>query len=94
MVSGSLDLDGWNTSNILDMSSMFSYASIGSIINFETWDTSNVTNMSSMFYGVSTSNLDLRNWNVCKVTSYEDFSSASSGIIGVPYFGDSSRCDG
>ena len=57
----------WNTSNVTDMSGLFSGAysfnqDIGS------WNTSNVTNMSSMFFTASAFNQDIGNWNTSSVT--------------------------
>ena len=58
----------WNTSNVTDMSNMFSYA-----YNFNEdigeWDTSKVTNMSRMFYYTQRFNQDIRKWNTSKVTN-------------------------
>ena len=76
------DISSWNTSNVTDMSHMFSGATaFNQPLN--TWDVSNVTNMSYMFAGVrysqkkwyrvnfyrySSFNQPLNNWNTSKVT--------------------------
>ena len=46
----SLDLTGWNTSNVTDMSSMFSNCRSLTSLDLTEWDTSNVTSMSYMLY--------------------------------------------
>ena len=73
------DISSWNTSNVTDMSHMFSGATaFNQPLN--TWDVSNVTNMSYMFAGVryvdgdsykriSSFNQPLWKWNVSKVTN-------------------------
>ena len=70
-------LENWNTSNVTDMSYMFSRAGeqattwdIGDLSN---WDTSNVTDMSAMFSnaGINATTWDigdLSNWNTSNVT--------------------------
>lgn len=48
-----LDLSGWNTSKVINMSRMFEkagfYSETFNIHGLEHWNTSNVTNMSYMF---------------------------------------------
>lgn len=44
-----IDLSGWNTSSVTDMSNMFAYSSHLIELNLSGWDTSNVTNMTEMF---------------------------------------------
>ena len=70
------NINHWNTSNIKDMSYLFSglwydgtknvYASFNQPLN--SWDTSAVTNMSNMFYGASAFNQPLTNFNTSAVT--------------------------
>ena len=65
-----LDVTGWNTSNVTDMSSMFSIANHSPTViikGLSTWDTSNVTDMSYMFYrlGRGDSNLTVVDY-LCK----------------------------
>ena len=73
------DISSWNTSNVTDMSHMFSGATaFNQPLN--NWDVSNVTDMSYMFAGVryvdgefyeriSSFNQPLWKWNVSKVTN-------------------------
>ena len=60
------DLSSWNTSNVINMSSMFMWAN-----NFNgdisTWDTSNVKDMISMFDGASSFNQNISSWNTSNV---------------------------
>jgi len=44
-----LDLSGWDTKNVTDMSNMFSYSKFNHPL--DSFNTSSVTNMSNMFYG-------------------------------------------
>jgi len=43
-----LDLSGWGTNNVTDMSNMFSYSNFNHPL--DSFDTSNVTNMSNIFF--------------------------------------------
>ncbi|HFC9135161.1 TPA: BspA family leucine-rich repeat surface protein [Enterococcus faecium] len=67
-----VDLNNLDTSNVTNMSSMFTGCSkLTSVEGINNWDTSNVTNMSSMFTGCSSLTiLDLSSWNCDKVTNY------------------------
>ena len=48
------DISKWNTSNVIDISSMFSRCEKLSLLpDISKWNTGNVTNMNSMFFGVS-----------------------------------------
>ncbi|MDQ0568117.1 BspA family leucine-rich repeat surface protein [Mycoplasma yeatsii] len=79
------DISSWNTSNVTDMSLMFHSAeSFNQDISTKTiknadgssyvaWDTSNVTNMYGMFQSARSFNQDISNWNVDKVTEFDDF---------------------
>ena len=68
----SLDLSGWNTSNVTDMSDMFQTCSSLTSLDLSHFDTSNVTSMERMFTGCrSLNSLDLSGWNTSKVTSME-----------------------
>ena len=65
----SLDFSGWDTSNVTDMSGMFSYC-YSADMNLSSWNTSNVTDMGAMFYynpGI-TSIGDVSGWDTSNVT--------------------------
>ena len=63
-----LDLSGWKTSNVKDMSHMFSDCEILESIDLSGWDTSNVNTMMYMFLGCKMlKSLDLSGWNISNV---------------------------
>lgn len=77
-LKGNSSFSLWDTSNIADMSSMFSGAT-----NFNqdigNWNTSNVTDMSAMFQNANTFNQNIGNWNTSTVTNMGGmFNSTSS----------------
>jgi len=85
------DLEKLNTTNVTDMSYMFSYAGNASdvtnfkIIGTDKWDTSKVTTMYQMFKeagknATTWSVGDIRNWNVSKVINMEDMFYAAGQI--------------
>lgn len=55
----------WDTSNVTDMSSLFSGSNINEPLN--NWDVSNVVDMRDMFSSATRFNQPLNNWNVSKV---------------------------
>jgi surface protein len=59
-------LNNWDTSNVINMSHMFSGTNFNQPLN--TWNTSNVKYMSNMFYR-SSFNQPLSNWSVSGVTN-------------------------
>jgi len=61
------DISTWDTSNVTDMSAMFSNA-FEFNGDISTWDTSNVTNMGDMFCNAFKFNGDLRKWKTSNVT--------------------------
>ena len=66
----SADLNSWDTSNVVDMSSMFYGCKSLSLIKINNWNTGNVINMNNMFYGCSSLEaIDTANWNMNKATS-------------------------
>ena len=64
-----IDLSGWDTSNVTDMSNMFSYCSSLTSLDVSNFNTGKVTNMSNMFQDCSLlTSLDVSNFNTGKVT--------------------------
>lgn len=77
-----INLDGisnWDTSNVKNMEAMFQYASkLSSVIKrvdlgngIKSWNTHNVTNMGFMFYNCNKLKLDVSDWDVSKVTTFD-----------------------
>ena len=65
-----IDMTGFDTSHITNMSNMFNGANhLKTIIGIEGWDVSNATQLSNMFSGDSSlKSMDLSNWKTSKVT--------------------------
>ncbi|MEZ0005649.1 surface protein [Flavobacterium sp. 28YEA47A] len=61
------NIGNWNTSNITNMSQMFSRTYLFNQ-NIGNWNTGNVTNMSEMFNSSSVFNQNIGNWDTSKVT--------------------------
>ena len=59
-------IETWDTSNVVNMNSMFSFASNFNH-NINNWNVSNVENMGYMFRDAAKFNQPLNNWNVHKV---------------------------
>ena len=75
----SLDMSGWNTSGIEDMSHMFDSCVNLKSLNLSGWDTSKVENMNGMFYGCrSLKSLDLSGWDTSRVRSMDHMFDHSS----------------
>lgn len=79
-MEGSLDLSGWDTSKVTNMSQMFEMCYYLTSINVSGFDTSNVTDMSRMFaYCWNITELDLTNFDTSNVTDmssmfyYDDY---------------------
>ena len=73
-----LDLSGFNTSNVTNMSQMFARMSNLTTLDLSSFDTSQVTDMSSMFSGMrDLATLNLSNFDTSKVT---DMRSMFSGM--------------
>ena len=62
---------GWNTSNVTDMSDMFTNATSFNQ-NIGSWDVSSVTTMFQMFLRSFGFNQNINTWNVSSVTNMED----------------------
>jgi len=78
------DITSWDTSNVEDMSWMFSTSIFNKDIG--SWNTSGVTNMERMFYGASLFNQNLSGWCVTNILSKPtnfDYGSAFEGVTSV-----------
>ena len=63
-----LDLSGWNTSNVKNMSEMFSYCNSLKSLDLSGWNTSDVESMSGMFRECKNlKSLDLSGWDTSNV---------------------------
>jgi flagellin-like protein len=76
-ISINSDLNGWDTSSVINMKGMFSSADSfnGDVSE---WDTSNVENMNRLFYGASNFNGDVSKWNTSSVTNMNEMFSLTS----------------
>ena len=76
-----LDLSSFKTTNVTDMSNMFSGCSSLTTLDLSSFNTSNVTNMSYMFSTCnSLTTLDLGNFNTSNVTNMSYMFSGCSGL--------------
>ena len=77
----SLDLSGWNVSNVTNMYRTFDGASASDkwYLNVSTWDTSSVTNMYGTFNNTNIV-ADCSKWNVTNVTWHDFFDQGSSNV--------------
>lgn len=75
-----IKFNGFDTSKVTDMGSMFSRCRNITSLDLSGWDVSNVTDMFDMFSGcISLTSLDLSGWNTIKVTDMTNmFSSCRS----------------
>ncbi len=64
----SLDLTGWNTSNVTTIEHLFRGCSKLETLNVSNWNVANVTNMSDVFGTPVLNELDLSKWTNSKVT--------------------------
>ena len=77
----SVDLSGFDTSQVTFMVRMFGECSALTSINLSDFDTSKVTNMSSAFQGCSSlTNLDLSDFDTSQVTNMRGMFSMCSGL--------------
>ena len=79
-----IDVSNLDTSNVTNMFGTFGSCGFGattlSIEGLETWNTSNVTNMAFMFINCMAKELDLSNWDVAKVETFERMFYFSIGL--------------
>jgi len=77
------DISHWDTSNVTDMSEMFTGATLFNS-DIGRWDTSSVTNMSGMFSNARAFNQDISRWDTSAVTSmakmFSDAKAFNQGI--------------
>ena len=90
----SLDVNGWNSSHVINMNYMFYYVNSINVLDLTWMDTSNVETMNYMFcdwyeggikreYGLYFSEIKVSKskWNVSKVTSAKDFVSGRESLV-------------
>ena len=66
-----IDMSGWNTPSLTNMTYMFSRSKIKSIVGMDQMDTSHVTNMSQMFYCCyDLESFDFPNLDTSRVTTF------------------------
>jgi surface protein len=75
---GNIDLTYWDTSNVIDMTGLFSRNPLYSITGIQNWNTCRVKNMEEMFFGCNYFNEDIGNWNT---SSVKDMSSMFKDCI-------------
>lgn len=80
-----VDISAWDVSNVTSFKAMFSSADYGDPamkitgLDFSRWNTSVCTDMTSMLYGCRyLGTIDISNWNVSKVESFDHFMAHSS----------------
>ena len=77
-----------NTSNIVDMTSMFENAkNFMWVLNMNDWDVSKVTSMSKMFKGAEAFDADISKWDTSSVTDMSEMFSGTKHFIS-RYIGD------
>ncbi len=67
-LTGSASMGNWNTSNVTDMTALFSGAGVFNQ-NIGSWNTSNVTSMNGMFSNAAAFNQPIGNWDTGGVTN-------------------------
>ncbi|UOY07396.1 BspA family leucine-rich repeat surface protein [Muricauda sp. SCSIO 64092] len=70
-LKGTTSFSTWNTSNVTDMSFMFSGATVFNE-DIGSWNTGGVTDMRFMFSAAITSNQDISSWNTSGVTDMDN----------------------
>ena len=83
-----IDLHGFDTCNVTDMSWMFYGCASLSSLDLSNFNTSNVTDMSRMFSGCTgLTNLDLSGWNTSKVTTMSQMFNGCTGLTNLDLSG-------
>ena len=84
----SIDVSGFDTSNVTTMEEMFRFcSSLTSITGLGGFDTSNVTSMKSMFDQYPGASLDVGGWNTSKVTDMTQMFWRCSGLTSLDLSG-------
>jgi len=82
-ITGTLDLNSWDTSNLSMVMDLFADSSIDKI-KMDRWDMSHVTSTMTMFSGLRTDSLNLSGWNLAEATDlYDMFDGASMTSLNV-----------
>lgn len=82
-----LDLSGWDTSSVTDMSGMFQYSDITGV-NLSGWDTSSVTDLSRMFWGCDELvRVELPGWDVSSAVNMKSMFGCCSSLVSVDLSG-------
>jgi len=82
-ITGTLDLNSWDTSNLSMVMDLFADSSIDKI-KMDRWDMSHVSSTMTMFSGLRTDSLDLSGWNLAEATDlYKMFDGASMTNLNV-----------
>lgn len=74
---GSPSISGWTTTQVTNMSNMFTSAAVFNQ-PIGSWDVSNVTTMNAMFFNALLFNQNIGNWDVSSVTSMQDMFNRAS----------------
>ena len=83
-----IDLSGWDTSNVTNMSNMFKDCSSLTSLDVSGFDTSKVTNMNNMFDGCSSlTSLDLSGFNTSKVNNMSSMFNGCSSLTSLDVSG-------
>lgn len=89
----SLDVSGWNTSNVTSMTNMFRNCYSLTSLDLSGFNTSNVTNMYTMFQGCeSLTTLDLSSFNTSKVTGMGNLFYSCSSLTSLDLSGWDTGC--
>ena len=83
-----IKFNGFDTSKVTDMGSMFSRCRNITSLDLSSWDVSNVTDMFDMFYFcTSLTSLDLSGWNTSKVTDMTNMFSCCRSLTSLDVSG-------
>ena len=84
----SIDLSGFDTSNVTSMSTMFYNCNALTSLDLSGFDTSNVTSMANMFYGCrALTSLDISSFDTSNVTSMSGIFSECNNLISLDISG-------